>query len=124
MSVRTKSETDIICDKKAINLIHNKLGGFIMKKISVVFILLLSTSLCAYSACLIEKLEKNKTCTGAAVNINDIEENELYKKQQSDKEELQRMYQIPTMSLPSSLNNGFPILNPSVNCMFGVCTPR
>ncbi len=95
-----------------------------MKKISVLVIVLLATSLCSHSACLIENLEKNRSCTGAAVNINNIEQDEEYKKQQSDKEELQRMYQIPTMALPSPLNNGFPILNPSVNCMFGVCTPR
>ena len=96
-----------------------------MKKIFTLFVLFsFEFSLSVYGACPLNKLKTNSACTGAASGVNMYELDTNQKGIQNNKEELLKMYQIPTISSPSSFKNGFPILNPTANCAFGVCQPR
>lgn len=96
-----------------------------MKKILFIALFVLAViELNAHGACLVEQLKLQKSCTGGAAPIPDNEENEYYK-YSSTKEILKDMYQIPSISTPRSYSSdGFPIINPAANCMFGVCNPR
>ncbi|HCB10902.1 MAG TPA: hypothetical protein DEO94_01865 [Cyanobacteria bacterium UBA11991] len=74
----------------------------------------------ANGACLLQDLKDKSTCTGGASNINS--ESSDFNSQDLDKQELRKMYKIPTMSVPQNFSpNGFPALNQ--NCMFGACFP-
>ena len=97
-----------------------------MKKIFALFVLIvLFNSLSANGACLIDELNNNSKCTGGASPVITTDENVPQQNDiQSNKEDLIKMYQIPTISYPSNMKNGFPILNPSANCAFGMCQPR
>lgn len=89
---------------------------FIILSLFVFFIIALH----ANGACLLQDLKNKNTCTGGAANINpdEIELNN----ENVQKQELKKMYQIPTMALPKQFgNDGFPALNQ--NCMFGACFP-
>lgn len=93
-----------------------------MKKILLLAVLILVIiELNAHGACLIENLKIKSECTGGASAINPPQENSQ-QKEQSYKKELENMYQIPAMALPSSYKNNFPMLNQ--NCMFGNCFPK
>lgn len=91
-----------------------------MKRIllfSLLSLLLLGAQ--AYSACLLEQMQKGEYCTGGASDIinSDKNSNQRYKNK-----ELQDALQPPTMSVPYSIKqDGFPIMNQ--NCMNGVCLP-
>ncbi len=96
-----------------------------MKKILILLAFVLySTTLNSYSACLLENLKQEKSCTGAAAPVNIGNKTETTEQQQSNREDLIKIYQIPTLSYPLSIKNGFPILNPAANCAFGMCQPR
>ena len=100
-----------------------------MKKIFTLFVLFsFGISLSAYGACPLDKLKTDSVCTGAAsslgVGVNTTDTNNTLEQEQSNREDLIRIYQIPTISSPSSFRNGFPILNPAANCAFGMCQPR
>ena len=93
-----------------------------MKKTLLLAALVLAViELNAYGACLIENLKMKSECTGGASPINPKQENPQ-QKEQSYKKELENMYQIPTMALPNSYKNNFPMLNQ--NCVFGNCFPK
>ena len=95
-----------------------------MKKILILSAIAFYTlNVSSYGACKINNLQTDNICTGGASGIN-IQDNGTSKQIQSNKEDLIRMYQIPTLSLPSSMKNGFPILNPAANCAFGMCQPK
>ena len=93
-----------------------------MKKILFIAAFLLAIiELNSHGACLIENLKIKSECTGAASPVNlpdDLKKNY----EQSYQKELENMYQIPTMALPESYKNDFPMLNQ--NCMFGTCFPK
>jgi len=92
-----------------------------MKKIVICTILsLVSINLGSFGACSIEKLKTEEYCSGAAAPAN-INENNI---KNSDKENLRQMYKIPSISVPSSYHNGFPILNPNEGCPFGTCLQK
>ncbi len=93
-----------------------------MKKFIIFsLIALIITALHANGACLMKDLKKKSTCSGAAAPINTQEDNSM-NYFQSDKEQLQNMYQVPTMALPKNYNNNFPVLNQ--NCtLYGGCFP-
>ncbi len=96
-----------------------------MKKIFTLFVFInFVISLSAFGACPLNKLKTNSACTGAASGVNMYEQDTNQEGIQNNKEELLKMYQIPTISSPSSFKNGFPILNPTANCAFGMCQPR
>lgn len=100
-----------------------------MKKILLFGLLgLVIIGLQAHGACLIENIKTKEACTGGASGINNspsaILEDEYSNSDVSDKKYLEDMYQIPTIAVPSSMRNGFPILNPAANCMYGMCQPR
>ena len=93
-----------------------------MKKIlffaALIFILV---ELNAHGAYLIENLKIKSTCTGGASGINSSE-NKPDESTYQDKKDLEKYYQIPTMSFPDVNKNNFPMLNQ--NCMFGLCIPK
>ena len=98
-----------------------------MKKILLFGILgLIIIGLNAHGACVIENMKYKEACTGGASGINNspnsAETDDI--DSTSDRKQLENMYKIPTLSVPSSQRNGFPILNPAANCMFGMCQPR
>ena len=100
-----------------------------MKKIFTLFVLFsLGFSLSVYGACPLDKLKTDSVCTGGASKIGGAAglnaADTITEQEQSNREDLIRMYQIPTISSPSSFKNGFPILNPAANCAFGMCQPR
>ncbi len=98
-----------------------------MKKILILSVLIfLSAAQIAHSACLLEDLKKNESCTGGAagIGVNTSNEALLPDQTQNDRQDLIRIYQIPTLSYPLSIKNGFPVLNPAANCAFGMCQPR
>lgn len=90
-----------------------------MKKIFILLLFaLIITALHSHGACLLKDIKKQNTCSGAAAPVTP--ENEI--NSQSDKQELQKMYQIPTMAIPKNYNNDFPVLNQ--NCtLYGGCFP-
>lgn len=91
-----------------------------MKKILfLIALLFVIIELNAHGACLIENLKIKSTCSGGAAPIK-IPENQ--DKENTDYKELQKMYQVPTMSLPNSYKNNFPMLNQ--NCTLGTCFPK
>ena len=98
-----------------------------MKKILFLGILgLIVIGLNAHGACVLENMRYKEACTGGASGINNTPQNPNFRllNEESERKHLESMYQIPTISAPSSMKNGFPILNPSANCMFGMCQPR
>ena len=96
-----------------------------MKKILLLGgLILLLVELQAHGACLVENLKKQEACTGGASGIdNSTNQNSLQFKDQTNYKELEKMYQIPTISTPTQMHNNFPMLNPTTNCMFGMCQP-
>lgn len=93
-----------------------------MKKILLLAVLVLAIiELNAHGACLIENLKMKTQCTGGASAINPPAETQV-QKEESFKKESENMYQIPTMALPDSYKNNFPMLNQ--NCMYGTCFPK
>lgn len=85
-------------------------------------LILLLVELQTHGACLVEKLQQKETCTGAAAGIdNSANQNSYQYRNESNYNQLKKMYQIPTMSVPFNYSNGFPALNQ--NCMFGACFP-
>lgn len=92
-----------------------------MKKILFIVALLFTlVELNAHGACLIENLKIKSTCTGGASKIEP--EEKIQPADETDKKELQKYYQPPTMSYPDIYKNNFPMLNQ--NCMFGTCFPK
>lgn len=93
-----------------------------MKKILFLLILVLVLfELNAHGACLIENLKIKSTCTGGASDIRNPEEPKQ-NNDNFDRKDLENIYQIPTMALPESYKNDFPMLNQ--NCMYGACFPK
>lgn len=94
-----------------------------MKKFIILsLVALVVTALHANGACLLQDLKKEQNCTGGASGIEPSEQNIKQENNFETKEELQKMYQIPTMSYPVPFKFGFPALNQ--NCMFGACFPK
>lgn len=92
-----------------------------MKKFIILsLVALVVTALHANGACLLKDIQKEQSCTGGASQIPDADNSEQLEETQKDT--LKQMYQIPTMSYPVPMKNGFPVLNQT--CMFGVCFPR
>ena len=92
-----------------------------MKKILLLTALVLAViELNVHGACLIENLKIRSECTGGASPVK-IPQETQQDNQKIDKN-LENMYQIPTMALPDSYKNNFPMLNQ--NCMFGTCFPK
>lgn len=94
-----------------------------MKKFIILglFTLVIS-ALHANGACLLKDMQKKQSCTGGASGINPATQNIMQDNEVNTKDELKKMYQIPTMSYPVPMKNGFPALNQ--NCMFGACFPK
>ena len=96
-----------------------------MKKIllfSLLFLFLIN--LRVYGACpLKDIINGNSSCTGGASVINNAvlpsSENKI-----PTNNNLNKDYQIPTMAVPSSYQNNFPIINPNQGCPFGTCLPK
>ena len=94
-----------------------------MKKFIIFsLIALVVTALHANGACLLQDLKKEQNCTGGASEIQPPDQNIKQENNFETKEELQKMYQIPPMSVPVPFKFGFPALNQ--NCMFGACFPK
>ncbi len=95
-----------------------------MKKILFIALFVLAIiELNAHGACLVEQLKLQKSCTGGAAPVPDLS-NERYNGT-STKEILRDMYQPSSISTPRQYNkSGFPMINPSVNCMYGICLPK
>ena len=92
-----------------------------MKKILFLAALVLAViELNVHGACLIDNLKIKSECTGGASPVKNPQETEPDNKK-FDKN-LENMYQIPTMALPDSYKNNFPMLNQ--NCTFGACFPK
>lgn len=92
-----------------------------MKKFIIFgLIALVVTALHANGACLLKDVQREQNCTGGASQIPDT--NEKQQLNQTEKDTLKQMYQIPTMSVPMQYKFGFPMLNQ--NCMFGACFPK
>lgn len=94
-----------------------------MKKILLLLgLLLLFVELQSHGACLLENMQKQNACTGGASNIGN--QNNIKQTENNDTyyDEIKNMYQIPTISTPTSFRNNFPMLNQ--NCTFGMCFPR
>lgn len=92
-----------------------------MKKIIICSVLSLMTiNMNAFGVCSLEKIiEKQEFCSGAAAPVNESE-----KQEKTNYEELKNIYTIPTISLPNSYQNGFPIINPNQGCPFGICLQK
>ena len=94
-----------------------------MKKFMIFsLIALVVTALHANGACLLQDLKKEQKCTGGASGIEPSNQKINRQNNFETKEELQKMYQIPTMSYPVPFKFGFPALNQT--CMFGACFPK
>ena len=94
-----------------------------MKKFIIFsLIALVVTALHANGACLLQDLKKEQNCTGGASGIEKKKKKVNRQNNFETKEELQKMYQIPTMATPMQYKFGFPVLNQ--NCMFGMCFPK
>ena len=92
-----------------------------MKKILLLAVLVLSVAeLSSYGACLIDNLKVKSECTGGASSVKISRQDE--EKESAQRKEIENMYQIPTMAVPYSYRDNFPVLNQ--NCMFGACFPR
>ncbi len=92
-----------------------------MKKMVICTILsLISINLSSFGACSIEKLKTQEYCSGAAAPVK-IEERDI---QNSNINNLKNLYQIPTIAVPNSYHNGFPIINPNEGCPFGTCLQK
>ena len=92
-----------------------------MKKILFIAALLLAVvELNAHGACLIENLKMKSECTGGASSVKIPQQDE--EKENARKKEIENMYSVPTMAVPYSYKDNFPMLNQ--NCMFGACFPR
>ncbi len=96
-----------------------------MKKILFfgLFVLVIA-ALNAHASCLLENIQRKQSCTGAASPVEDAapEKADIIDNK-SNVEHLKQMYAIPSISAPTYYKNGFPILNPSTNCMYGNCLP-
>lgn len=99
-----------------------------MKKILLFGVLgLVIIGLHAHGACVLENIKNKEACTGGASGLDNraqISDLNAINEKSMDKQNLENTYQIPNLSIPSSRKNGFPILNPSSNCMFGMCQPK
>ncbi len=94
-----------------------------MKKFIILsLVALVITALHTNGACLLQDFKKEQNCTGGASGIEPSEQNIKQNNNFETKEELQKMYQIPTMATPMQYKFGFPVLNQ--NCMFGMCFPK
>ena len=95
-----------------------------MKKILYIALFILGImELNAHGACLVDKLKQQKQCTGGAAPVQNLSESASLKS--SDREALEKMYQTPAVSTPKQYDsNGFPIINPSAGCLFGICLPK
>lgn len=78
------------------------------------------TALYANGACILKDLQKEQNCTGGAAKIPDTGKSKLLN--ETEKDTLKQMYQIPAMSYPTPMKYGFPALNQ--DCMFGACFPN
>lgn len=94
-----------------------------MKKFIILsLVALVVTALHANGKCLLQDLQKKQSCTGGASEIDKTMPDVSQENNIDTKEELQKMYQIPTMSYPVPFKFGFPALNQ--DCMFGACFPK
>lgn len=94
-----------------------------MKKIFYIAMFILALiELNAHGACLVEQLRLQKTCTGGAAPIKDLSDEK--KNENLNRETLGQMLDIPTMAVPMQSRNGYPMVNPAQNCMFGICLPK
>jgi len=92
-----------------------------MKKLIILsLVVFVITALHANGVCLLKDLKPEQNCTGGASQIPDT--NEVQQLNETEKDTLKQMYQIPTMSVPIQYKFGFPMLNQ--NCMFGACFPK
>ena len=92
-----------------------------MKKFIILsLVALIVTALHANGACLLKDLQREQNCTGGASQIPDNDKSEQLN--ETEKDTLKQMYQIPTMAVPMQYKFGFPALNQ--NCMFGACFPK
>ena len=92
-----------------------------MKKFIILsLVALVITALHANGACLLKDINKEQNCTGGASQIPDADNSKQL--DETQKETLKQMYQIPTMSYPAPFKFGFPALNQ--DCMFGACFPK
>jgi len=102
--------------------LYIRMGEYIMKKFIIFsLIALVITTLHANGACLLQDIQKKNSCSGGAAPINNSYQKEIEIIEQ--KQQLEKTYQIPTMSYPVPVKNGFPLLNQ--NCMiYGNCFPK
>ena len=96
-----------------------------MKKILYIALFVLALiELNAHGACLINQLKMQKNCTGGAAPIPEIDKSQIKPEDTVDRQKLEKSYQIPTISTPRQFNNSFPMINPAMNCMYGICIPK
>ena len=83
-------------------------------------LLLVIIGLHAHGACLLKNIEMETSCTGAAADIKKSQDN---KDLNTDYKMLEESYKIPSISIPNSNHNGFPIINQNQGCLYGICNP-